>query len=155
MYHDRVSSTPDEAAASILETVPATVRALRTQMRSARAASLSVPQFRLLRFVRRNPGTSLSAVAEHVGASLPATSEQVERLVRAGFLTRVYSASERRRVELRVTDLGGQSLSECDARTRAWLRERLENVSPADLDRLTEALATLRSLMAEPLPGDT
>jgi DNA-binding MarR family transcriptional regulator len=146
-----MSRTPDDAATAILETVPLTMRVIRTQMRSGRPDGLSVPQFRLLRFVSRNAGTSLSAVADHLGASVPATSEQVERLVRGGFLTRVQCATERRRVELRLTDTGRSAMAECEARTRAWLCERLKVEDEADLDRLVEALGTLRSLLAEPL----
>ena len=82
------------------------MRAIRGQMRSGRTDGLSVPQFRLLRFVRRNPGTSLSALADHVGTTLPATSQIVDRLVRSGFLTRIQAPEERRRIELRVTDTG-------------------------------------------------
>jgi DNA-binding MarR family transcriptional regulator len=148
MYHHGVNVKPDEAAGAILETVPPTMRAIREQMRSGRAASLSVPQFRLLLYVRRNPATSLSAVAEHMGTSLPAASQQVERLVRAGFVSRLPSAQERRRVELRLTETGSETLAECDARTRAWLCDRLEALSPSELERLEAALHDLRALLS-------
>jgi DNA-binding MarR family transcriptional regulator len=150
MYHDRVTSTtPDQVATVILETIPPSMRAIREQMRSGRAASLSVAQFRLLRFVRRNPGTSLSPVAEHLGTTLPAASQMVERLVRAGFVTRVQHPEERRRVELRVTDAGDATLAECDARTRAWLCGRLSALEEADLESLAATLRELRALLAE------
>jgi DNA-binding MarR family transcriptional regulator len=150
MYHDRVTSTtPDQVATVILETIPPSMRAIREQMRSGRAASLSVAQFRLLRFVRRNPGTSLSPVAEHLGTTLPAASQMVERLVRAGFVTRVQHPEERRRVQLRVTDAGDATLAECDARTRAWLCGRLSALEEADLESLAATLRELRALLAE------
>jgi len=149
MYHSAVAkTTPDQVASAILETIPPSMRAIREQMRAGRAASLSVPQFRLLIFVRRNPGTSLSSLADHLGATLPASSQLVERLVRAGFLTRVQHPQERRRIELRLTEAGAASLAECDARTRAWLCERLSGLSDAELDRLAGALRELRDLLA-------
>ena len=152
MYHetvtDKLPPTPDQVAIAILETIPPSMRAIREQMRSGLAASLSVPQFRLLRFVRRNPGTSLSPVAEHLGTSLPAASQLVERLVRAGLVTREQHPRERRRVELRVTEAGGATLEECDARTRAWLCERLSELGDAELDRLGSTLKELRDLLS-------
>jgi DNA-binding MarR family transcriptional regulator len=149
MYHERVAdTTPDQVAIAILETIPASMRAVREQMRSGRAASLSVAQFRLLLFVRRNPGTSLSPLAEHLGTTLPAASQQVERLVRAGLVTRVQHAAERRRVELRLTETGAATLAECDARTRAWLCERLSGLEEAEMDRLASTLRDLRALLA-------
>ncbi len=140
--------TSDQVAVAILETIPPSMRAIREQMRSGRAAGMSVAQFRLLLFVRRHPGTSLSPLAEHLAASLPAASQLVERLVRAGLVTREQHAEERRRIELRLTDAGAAALADCDARTRAWLCERLSGLDEAELDRLAVALGDLRVLLA-------
>jgi DNA-binding MarR family transcriptional regulator len=152
MYHTTVPDTPpptpDQVAIAILETIPPSMRAIREQMRSGLAANLSVPQFRLLRFVRRNPGTSLSPVAEHLGTTMPAASQLVERLVRAGLVTREQHPDERRRVELRLTEAGGVTIAECDARTRAWLCERLSGLEPEDLERLAGTLKDLRELLS-------
>ena len=153
MYHETVTDTPpptpDQVAIAILETVPPSMRAIREQMRSGIAASLSVPQFRALRFVRRHPATSLSPVAEHLGTSVPAASQLVERLVRADLVTREQHPHEHRRVELRITAAGSATLEECDARTRAWLCERLSGLAEADLERLEATLRELRGLLAE------
>lgn len=153
MYHRLVTKTPaptpDQIAIAILETIPPSMRVIREQMRSGIAASLSVPQFRGLRFVRRHAGTSLSPLAEHLGTSVPAASQLVERLVRAGLVTREPHPHERRRVELRLTDAGAATLEECDARTRAWLCERLSGLAEADLERLDATLRELRELLAD------
>jgi DNA-binding MarR family transcriptional regulator len=149
MYHRLVeATTPDQVAIAILETIPPSMRAIREQMRSGRAASLSVAQFRLLLFVRRHPATSLSPVAEHLGTTLPAASQLVERLVRAGLVTREQHPAERRKVELRLTEAGGATLAECDARTRAWLCQRLSGLGGEELDRLSGALKELRDILA-------
>jgi DNA-binding MarR family transcriptional regulator len=150
MYHAPVAeTTSDQVAVAILETIPPLMRAIREQMRSGRAASLSVAQFRLLLFVRRNPGTNLSSAAEHLGTTLPAASQLVERLVRAEFMTRAQHPEERRRVELRLTDAGGATLAECDSRTRAWLCERLSALGESELDRLATTLGELRGVLTQ------
>ena len=140
-------TTPDEVALAILETVPASMRAIREQMRSSRADGLSVAQFRLMRFVRRNPGTGLSALADHLGISMPAASQLVERVVRAGFLSRDTKPTERRRVELRLTPAGGQALALCDERTVAWLCDRLSGLEPDQLVAIGGALRQIRSIL--------
>ena len=145
-------TTPDQVASAILETVPPTMRAIREQMRSARVAGLSVPQFRLMRFVRPNPGTGLSALAEHLGTTMPAASQLVERVVRAGFLTREQHPTEHRRVELRVTDAGAAALAQCDERTRAWLCERLDGLDPEQLEAIATALRQVRSVVERERP---
>ena len=142
------NSTPDDVASAVLEAVPQAMRAIRRQMRSGRAGSLSVPQFRIMIFARRNPGTNLSAAAEHLGISLPAASQLVDRLVRAGLLDRAIRPHERRHVELRLTDAGVAALADCDAATRDWLKARFEALGGERRDAIVEALGELRILLA-------
>jgi DNA-binding MarR family transcriptional regulator len=154
MYHGGVQdtapeTTPDQVAAAILETIPRSMRAIRQQMRSGRAAGLTIPQFRLLRYVRRNPGTSLSPVAEHLGTTVPATSQMIERLVRAGLVTRVQNPEERRQVKLRLTEAGAAALKECDDGTRAWICERLSGMDAKQLEAMAGALKDIRSALSD------
>jgi DNA-binding MarR family transcriptional regulator len=140
-------TTPDQVAIAILETVPSSMRAIREQMRTGRAAGMSVAQFRLLFFIRRNPGTSLSKLADHLGTTLPSASQLVDRLVRAGLMTRVQAEQERRRVELALTPAGQAALEDCDARTREWLCTRLSMLSESKLERLNAALKELKTAL--------
>jgi DNA-binding MarR family transcriptional regulator len=50
-------------------------------------------------------------------------------------------------VELRLTEAGAATLAECDARTRAWLCDRLEDLGEADLERLAAVLGELRAVL--------
>ena len=59
--------TPELCAREVMETVPLVMRFIRMEMRSRRAPSLSVPQFRVLTFLSHKPGAPLSSVAEHLG----------------------------------------------------------------------------------------
>jgi DNA-binding MarR family transcriptional regulator len=152
MYHMRMGTTPDQAAQAVLETIPPAMRALKEQMRSARASNLSVAQFRLLLFVRRHSGTDLSAVADHMGTTLPSASQLMSRLVAAGMLARTVHPTERRHLQLTLTEAGASALAECDARTREWLCERFEGATPEQLERLQTALGDLLALI-EGAPG--
>jgi DNA-binding MarR family transcriptional regulator len=152
MYHTRMATTPDEAAEAVLEAIPPAMRAIKERMRSARAANLSVSQFRMLLFVRRHPGTDLSAVADHMGTTLPSASQLMSRLVAAGMLARTVHPTERRHLQLSLTESGAAALVECDRRTREWLRDRLAGASPDQLERLQTALTDLLVLI-EGAPG--
>jgi DNA-binding MarR family transcriptional regulator len=152
MYHIAMATTPDEAAEAVLEAIPPAMRAIRERMRSARAANLSVSQFRMLLFVGRHPGTDLSAVADHMGTTLPSASQLMSRLVAAGMLARTVHPTERRHLQLSLTESGVAALGECDARTREWLRDRLSGATPEQLERLEAALTDLLSLI-EGSPG--
>src|ERR1043165_3864045 len=62
-------------AKEVLDAVPSLFWYVRLQMRKHRQG-LSVPQFRGLVKVRNESAVSLSAVADHLGASLPTRSEE-------------------------------------------------------------------------------
>src|ERR1035437_6023879 len=93
-----IAAAPEEEAArAVLETVPLVMRAIRARMREGRPEAISVPQFRALVYIRRHPGTGLSAVADQVGTSLPAASELVARRGGPWVLERAADAGSRRR----------------------------------------------------------
>ena len=142
-----MATTPDEAARSVLETIPPAMRAIKEQMRSARASNLSVSQFRLLLYVGRHPGTDLSAVADHMGTTLPSASQLMSRLVAAGMLIRTVHPTERRHLQLNLTDAGRDALGESEGRTREWLCVRLQRATPDQLDRIEAALKDLLVLI--------
>src|SRR6185369_8728731 len=79
-----IYATPEESAEALLDTVPLVMRTVRQLMREQRSSDLSVPQFRALGFINRHPETSVSAVAEHLGLSVAATSRLVDALVARG-----------------------------------------------------------------------
>lgn len=141
------------AAEAVLESVPPVMRAIRARMREGRAEGISVPQFRAMLFVRRHPGTDLSSVAEHLGASMPSASELVSRLVRDGLMARTADPASRRRVQLVLSDEGDRLLSDARGRTLDWLTGRLATSSPERLARIEAALRELRSALDEPAEG--
>lgn len=143
----------DGTAATILETVPAAMRAIRSRMRANRGG-LSVPQFRALTFVLRNPGTSLSQIAEHLGTSVPAASELVSRLVDQGLLVRATDPAERRRIRLTLSDEGCRAFEIARSGTEAWLRDLLGGLDEAGRATLAAGLLELRALIATDAADD-
>jgi len=147
---DRTARTTAEA---VLEAVPATMHLIRGQMREGRAEGVSVPQFRALLHVRRNPGTTLSGVADHLGASMPSASELVSRLVRDGLLVREPDPASRRRVRLTISAEGEREFLAAREHTLAWLSSRLAAMPPEALERMAAALRDLRAALEDGAPG--
>jgi DNA-binding MarR family transcriptional regulator len=140
------SSHAREAAAAVLETVPLVMRAIRARMREGRPEAISVAQFRALLFIRRNPGTDLSAVAGHVGTSLSAASELVARLVRQDIVERETDPASRRRIRLTLSKAGLADLESAELRTTQWLVDLLSRLGTTRLVALAESLDDLRAL---------
>ena len=141
-------SAPDETARHLLETVPLVMRTIRSEMRSHRAPDLSVPQFRALGFIDRNPGASLSDVTEHMGLALPSVSKLVDGLVARALATRQEDRADRRRVVLRLTPAGRDTLAAARKATQQRLAARLATFSDNDRAAISQAMTLLRSAFA-------
>jgi DNA-binding MarR family transcriptional regulator len=132
-----------EIADQVLDVIPRTTRRIRREMRRHGADGLTVAQLRALLFIRRQPGNGPSALAEHLGMSLPATSALVQRLVVAGFVNRIGHPLERRRVQLKLTALGAEHLARTQAAVRAWLAGELATLTDDEQVLLSRALGIL------------
>jgi DNA-binding MarR family transcriptional regulator len=135
--------TPDLCAREVMETVPLVMRFIRTEMRSRRAPSLSVPQFRVLTFLSRRPGAALSSVAEHLGVARSTASAMVDRLVRRELVSRTTHPEERRSVVLTLTPAGAQHLQHARAAASARMAKVLAGLPAADLLQVTQGLTLL------------
>ena len=146
---ERGETDAQMCARHALETVPLVMRAIRREMRAVTKEQLSVPQFRVLAFLGRNPGASLSAVAEHLGVKDATASAMVDRLVKRGLVGRGTHPVERRRLELGLTRTGVSLLELARGRARAYLAANLASASPEDLQALLQGLSVLRRFLSE------
>jgi DNA-binding MarR family transcriptional regulator len=96
----------DECAAVLLDVVPPIARSIRKMMRQHRLAELSVPQLRALGLLSYCPKASLSAVADHIGSSLPAASRMIDGLVAKKLVARKECYHDRRQISLVLTPQG-------------------------------------------------
>ncbi|MBI5879850.1 MAG: MarR family transcriptional regulator [Chloroflexi bacterium] len=142
-------STTNEVARDLLDVTPAIIRTIRAEMRRHRAAGLSVPQFRALGFLARQPGASLSEVADFLGLALPTTSKLIDGLVCRALATRETLADDRRRVTLALTAGGRTAWESARQATQAELARHLASLSESDRAAIARALTLLRPLFAE------
>lgn len=140
------SASPGRCADEVLTGVPAAMRYIRQEMRDHRGAPLSVPQFRALIFANVHAGPSLSALAEHLGLSLPTASRLADQLVRRGLLQRQRAASDRRRVSLTLTARGDRVYQVARRATRAALARRFAELSEAERRTMRRAMCILERL---------
>jgi DNA-binding MarR family transcriptional regulator len=127
-----------------METVPAIMRFIRAEMRRSGDPAVSVPQFRVLAFVHRHPGTSLADVADHLGVTPPTASSIVDRLVRRGLVRRVGHREERRRIVLTLTTAGARLFDRARGTTRRKVARLLAGLPADHLHQVAEGLDVLR-----------
>ena len=138
-----VVAVADECARIIMDTVPAVMHRIRERMRRHGPPFLSVPQFRALGFLDRNPGACLSELSDHLGIARPTASVIVDRLVQRHLVVRTDDPRERRRVALRLTPNGIQLLEQAQYATRAWIATLLTDLSEESLRRMATGLVLM------------
>lgn len=144
-------SNSKKCAARVMETVPLVMRFIRADMRARKSTELSVPQFRTLAFLDRNPGASLSDLAEHLGVTLATASANTERLVQRNFVHRCDHPKERRRVVLRLTEAGKQHLEQSREKTRAYITDLLDGLTEEQISQIDEGLILLKQVFEQTL----
>ena len=116
---------------------------------------LTTPQLAVLEFARQ-PRT-VSAVADHLGLSLPATSQMAQKLVQRGLIRRSEGAVDRREKEL-ILSADGEALLDSIAAARAARFEASLAVLPSAVaagleTALSATIDALHHLSAAASPG--
>jgi DNA-binding MarR family transcriptional regulator len=135
-----------EFAERVIETVLFGMKTVRREMRVGLPVELSVPQFRMLRFLKFHQGMSLSELADCIGLALPSMSKTVDGLVRRGLVSRVPSTDDRRRVVLTLTEAGEQAFETARQATRSRIAAMLAVIPPEDRDSVLHAVDLLRQI---------
>jgi DNA-binding MarR family transcriptional regulator len=143
----------DEACAHVVfEVVPHVMQKIRAEMRRRRGPEISVLQLRALAYLRRNPGATLSSLAEHVGLTLPSMSSQVSGLVARNLIDRSVSTTDRRFVTLTLTEQGSSLLAAARQGTQESLAKSLATLAPDERAIVMVAMALLERVFAPQAP---
>lgn len=129
-----------------MEAIHPIMQFVRTEMRSQREPSLSVPQFRVLAYLNRYPGASLSEVAEHLGVTRATASAMIERLVQRNLIDRAEQPQERRQIMLKLTELGSDRLQQMQEVTRYKIAEQLADLTTQELADVSAGLLILEQV---------
>jgi DNA-binding MarR family transcriptional regulator len=125
---------------------------IRAEMRRRRGPEISVLQLRALAYLRRNPGATLSSLAEHVGLTLPSMSSQVSGLVARELIDRSVSTADRRFVTLTLTEQGRSLLAAARQGTQESLAKSLAVLAPDERATVVAAMKLLERVFAPQSP---
>jgi DNA-binding MarR family transcriptional regulator len=138
-----MSAPHEQSARDLLETVPVVMRFIRDQVRRRHAGGLSLPRFRTLIFLNRVRNASLSAVAEHLGLSLPAMSRLINGLVDHRLVERQTVSTNRRQIALTLTARGRATLEKVRGKIRWHLAGVLKSLPAAEQSSVQRAMRIL------------
>jgi DNA-binding MarR family transcriptional regulator len=117
--------------------------------REAHAEGITGGQAALLAQIRAYPELGVRELAAREGVSPPAMTRYLDRLEKAGLAVRTRSPDDARKIRLALTPKGVRALRSVRRRRTAWLAERLQELSPAELAALDRAIEPLLRLVEE------
>lgn len=104
--------------------------------------------------LRDGISSTSSDIARHLGHDTGATTRMVDQLEARGLVARCRDASDRRVVNLSLTDTGRAIATELMPRTVGFWNDMLADFTTAESDLLVELLTRLLARMeAEPIPA--
>ena len=138
-----MSKLLNTCAHELMDTAPQIIQVIRVEMRRGRGSDISIPQFRSLGFIQRNPDSSLSNLAEYLGLTLPSVSKLVDGLVKQKLVIRQESEVDRRRLTLVLTQSGASIVNSSRAGAQANLAKKLSCLSEDELETISKAMQFL------------
>jgi DNA-binding MarR family transcriptional regulator len=138
-----------EHAKLFLETIPRTMRSVRSEIRKAAGNEFTTPQFRLLAKISRDSSTN-QELAEWMGVSAPTMSKMVDKLVERGLVSRQTEpdSTDRRRIFIRATSRGAQRSNEIRGIVQQGFSQRINGLSAAKKRELLAGLKVLKELFS-------
>lgn len=101
---------------------------------------VSLQQFNVLRILRGQNGNpaNLSTLNERMVTKMSNTTRLVDKLMVKRYVDRIVCPSNRRKVEISITDSGKKTLKKMDAAMGKAENEILQNVSKKELEQLNK-----------------
>jgi len=123
---------------------------LARRLRSERAVdSMSDGQFAVLAALSHHGPHTLGELADRERVSAPSMNRTVNCLEESGYLSRTPDETDRRKVNIALTDEGRGVVAETVRRRDSWLEDSLSALSPDQRATLASAAVIMREVAAQ------
>ena len=123
------------------------LRLLRLVRRDGAGRTISGPKLSVLSFLDTSGPASLASLAAAEQVQAPTMSRLVEGLVEEGLVTRETHATDRRMVQIAITEAGRSLLSDGEAERVAALAARLRRLADSERRALVRGVELMERLL--------
>lgn len=96
---------------------------------------ISMPQYIALQVIQAAPGIRMKELARRLETSTPAATVMIDKLITHGMVERLPNPTDRRTVQLRITDNGRHELQKQDEYMREHMKRLFGKLSDAELEQ--------------------
>ena len=136
-----------EQSHRLLEIIPQLMRMIRTEMRKTASDDMTVPQFRILLKISKEPHSNRE-LADWMGVSAPTMSKLVDRLVERKLIERSETSSDRRQISLVATPEGKKRAMHARGLVQQVFEKKISQLSTQKKRDLSNGLTALQELIS-------
>jgi DNA-binding MarR family transcriptional regulator len=125
------------------------VARMQRLLRSQEMGGLSLTEASCLAIIGRRGPMPLNEIAASEHLSAPTVTKTIVRMEEAGLIDRLTDPTDRRVSLVTLSKKGSALVDQIRSRRNAFLLLRLQDLSPADLEAIEQALPILERLSAE------
>jgi DNA-binding MarR family transcriptional regulator len=142
----------DAIAVDVFQTIPVLYR--RILRPDATGMSPFSPPISVLVIVKKRGPVSMSMIAQELSYSRQNLTKIVDRLVADGLVDRTSDHSDRRVLNVELTEKGKQFMADRRERMKARLVEDLSHLSDRELEELIDTFERVKNALPKLLPGN-
>src|SRR5688572_28065459 len=146
-----VTGSARSVADITLRLTPRLSRWIQTQMTDDEDHDLSLRQLSALQYIDGSE-TTLGDVARSLNVTPAVVTGLIDRLERRGYVRRVASQFDRRRVHIELTTAGEDIRDQAEDQLAASLETLMASLSPDEIDRLEDGLQVLDKVISTMTP---
>lgn len=137
-----------EFARQMNEVMPVIVQGFaRRQAQELYKGKITLPQLLILDFLLRQGESRMTDIARFMQVTTPAMTGIIERLVRDGYVTRVYHPEDRRIIKVKLTTKGRALVEKINAQRQEMLINIFGHISEADRADYLRILRQIREVL--------
>lgn len=140
------SDTARSAARTALSLSPRLSRWVQTRVQEDAESDLSLRQLTTLQYID-SPDTTLGDVARNLMVTPAVVTGLIDRLERRGYVRRVGSLFDRRRVHLELTTAGEDARDHAENKLASEIERYINEFSDEEVERLNEGLCLLSTVL--------
>jgi DNA-binding MarR family transcriptional regulator len=135
----------EQVAVRVMDTAPVIMHFIRSKLKERANTHASVPQLRMLGFIDKHPGCSLTPLSDFLGIASASASTMIDRLVRSGLVARDVDPLKRRNLVLHLTAQGKEELLTARSVAIQKLSECMVELPTEQLEKIDQSLNLLKA----------
>jgi len=119
----------------------------RRQTKEVYKGKITLPQILILQFLSEEKSIKMTDIARFMKVSTAATTGIIDRLVKAGYLARIFEPSDRRIINIRITPKGDELIKKINQERRKFILNIFAKISEKDRKDYLRILLQIRDIL--------